>query len=740
MSAVERPVATPRASRLTSVGTKLAGATIVLILAVTAGVYLALSRSQRENLLQSKETSASAVTRLFVDSCAAGVVFGDEAAIEEELTTLGRNDDVEYAAVWSSDAAGHVKRRFGELRRRGDVDPPSQISRTTRLGRDAARVVIWSPIVDRQGDLAGGTVVAFSLARENRAIAAIERTTLLVSAAVALGLLLLLIIMARVMVVRPLGKLVAAARELEHGGKGELDIRSRDEVGQLAGAFRQMATAIRVREERIGMRNRDMRLVLDNVGQGFVTLDTAGTMSEERSRVIDEWFGSVAPATKLWDYLARIDASAAQWFEIGWAAIGEDVLPLALCLEQLPKLVQNDGRAYELAYRPIVEEERLAKLIVVITDVTARIERERAEQAQWEMMSVFRRVLSDRAALDDFFAETTKLVRTITSGSGGDEAALRRQIHTVKGNTGLFGIQSVASFCHQLEEKMADAPNGAEALSRSDLSTLSVLWERVVAMHAQLTEGGMAGQVQLEGAEYEAFLSELGARVGHEALLATAATWRFELVSKRLAVIGEQIRALGSRLGRAPIDVICEPTPLRLPPARWAGFWSAFAHAVRNTVDHGVETSAQRQAAGKPPRAVVKLSVRRDGGRVVVSIADDGRGIDWQVVAARARDRKLPHASRADLEAALFADGISTRRESTAISGRGVGLGALREVVRALGGDSFVEDAAGGGTVFRFVLPESMLEDDGAAGLADGRRVVAVSAGARSGAHHAGGV
>jgi len=596
--------------------------------------------------------------------------------------------------------------------------------------------VIWSPIVDRQGDLAGGTVVAFSLARENQAIAAIERSTLLVSTAVALGLLLLLIIMARFMVVGPLSKLVTAARELEHGGKGDVDIRSNDEVGQLAGAFRQMAVAIRVREERIGSRNRDMRLVLDNVGQGFVTLDAAGTMSEERSRVIDEWFGAVGAGTKLWDYLAGVDASVGQWFEIGWAAIGEDILPLELCIDQLPKLVQKGGRAYELAYRPILEDERFAKLIVVMTDVTVRIERERAEQAHWEMMSVFRRLLSDRSALNDFFAETTKLVRAITSGEAGDDAELRRQIHTVKGNTALFGIQSVATFCHQLEEKMADATNGADALSRSDLDELSALWERAVAMHDQLTEGGTAGRVELEGSEYDAFVKSLRTQTGHDALLATATTWRFELVSKRLAVIGEQIRALATRLGRAPVDVICEPTDLRLPPVRWGGFWSAFARAVRNTVAHGVEASAQRQASGKAPKATVKLSVRRDGARIVVSIADDGPGIDWKTVAARASDRKLPHATRADLEAALFSDGISTRRESTAISGRGVGLGALREVVRALGGRSMIEDAEGGGTVFRFALPDSMLEDDLAAARGEGRGVVAP--GARS--RHAGGV
>jgi len=713
------------------VGTKLAGSTIVLIVAVTAGVYLTLSRSQRENLLQSKEMSASAVTRLFVDSCAAGVVFGDETAVTDELTTLGRNDDVEYAAVWSTDGLGRVQKRFGELRRRGDVRPLGQAPDNVRLDREPTRVVISSPIHDRQGALVGATVVTFSLARENAAITSIERTTLLVSTAVACGLVLLLMIMARVVVVGPLGKLVAAAQELEHGGKGEVDIRTSDEVGQLAHAFRRMGGAIRVREERIGARNRDMRLVLDNVGQGFVTLDVTGAMSQERSRVIDEWFGAADAGTKLWDYLARVDASVAQWFQIGWDAIGEDVLPLSLCLDQLPKLVKKDGRAYELAYRPIVEDDRLTKLIVVITDITSRIERERAEQAQWEMMSVFRRVLSDRAALDDFFAETSKLVRTIMDAPGGDDADLRRQIHTVKGNTALFGIQSVATFCHQLEEKLAEAPSGTEALSQADRDALGILWERAVAMHAQLTEGGISGRVELEDREYEAFLSELRARAAHDVLLAMAGAWRFEPVSKRLAVISEQLRALANRLGRAPVDVICAPTSLRLPPAKWGSFWSAFAHVVRNTVDHGVETAAARQAEAKPPRALVKLSVRHDGQRVVVSIGDDGPGVDWQAIAARARDRGLPHATRSDLEAALFCDGISTRSETTATSGRGVGLGALREVVRGLGGHIDIETGEGGGSAFHFVLPDSMLVDDAPAARADGQRAAAASADAR---------
>jgi len=98
----------------------------------------------------------------------------------------------------------------------------------------------------------------------------------------------------------------------------------------------------------------------------------------------------------------------------------------------------------------------------------------------------------------------------------------------------------------------------------------------------------------------------------------------------------------------------------------------------------------------------------------------------------------LERDPQADLVAALFCDGVSTRRESTAISGRGVGLGALQTVVRELGGKCEIESAANGGTTFRFILPESML-DDVAASHGEDRRAIAASGGAVSGAHDRGG-
>jgi signal transduction histidine kinase len=692
------------AGKFLTVGTKLAGATVALVLVVTAGVYFKLSRYQRENLLGAKEMAAAAVGRLFADSCAAPVVFSDETAIKDSLATLGRNDDIEYAAIWSVDRAGKVGKRLGELAR-GAPEVVTFVPATIVSERRRDRVFLLSPVHAPDGGVVAVAVMAFSLTRENAAIAAVERQTLIVSALIAAGLTALLLAIARLAIVKPLGKLVFAAQKLEEGSVIPVDVHSNDEIGQLAAAFRSMAVAIQSREEHIRTRNRDMRLVLDNVGQGFVTLDLDGKMSDERSRVVDEWFGSPPAGATFWDFLRPIEESVSHWFEMGWATVREDIMPLELCLEQLPRCVRKEASAFELSYRPIMNGERVDKVIVVITDVTARIERERAEQTQREVMSLFHRILSDRPAFEGFFAEATGLVDAIEAFDGSDLGLLKRQIHTLKGNTALFGIESVATFCHELETRIDESP---ELFGEHQKERLRLLWLKVIELRSRFVNDG-DGRIEIDREEYDAFLKDLGRRVEHGVLLATASTWTFERASRRLSLFGEQIGHLGARLGKARINVRLDETKIRLPPALWGPFWSAFAHVVRNAVDHGIETKEERVRACKPEVGTISLGVAHEGPHVIVTLRDDGRGIDWTRISERAKARCMPHETRQDLEEALFAEGLSTRVDATMTSGRGLGLATIRDLVRQMHGRIEIDSLAGKGTTFRFILPQTML-------------------------------
>ncbi len=134
-------------------------------------------------------------------------------------------------------------------------------------------------------------------------------------------------------------------------------------------------------------------------------------------------------------------------------------------------------------------------------------------------------------------------------------------------------------------------------------------------------------------------------------------------------------------------------------------------HLVRNSLDHALEPPAEREAAGKPPTGVLELSARQAGGNVVITVRDDGRGIDPAHVAAKACERGLiaPDAvDSVDMARAielLFAPGFSTADQTSDISGRGVGMDAVRTALRSLGGAVVMTSEKGVGTTVQVRLP-----------------------------------
>src|SRR6185312_16603882 len=95
----------------------------------------------------------------------------------------------------------------------------------------------------------------------------------------------------------------------------------------------------------------------------------------------------------------------------------------------------------------------------------------------------------------------------------------------------------------------------------------------------------------------------------------------------------------------------------------------------------------------------------RTDDALVVCVRDEGRGIDWDRLAEVARAAGMPASTPAELEAVLFQDGISSRREVTDVSGRGVGMGAARDACIELGGSVAVASERGAGTTFTFTIP-----------------------------------
>jgi signal transduction histidine kinase len=461
-------------------------------------------------------------------------------------------------------------------------------------------------------------------------------------------------------------------------------------------------------EKIVKKRTDDLRLVLDNVGQGFLSIDLDGTLSSERSAIVDTWFGPFVPGKKLWEYVTGLEPGMPEWFRLGWEAVVEDVLPLDMAVGQLPKRWKVGARSYALDYRPVMASGKLSRIVLVISDVTAELERERFEAEQRDFLRVFEHIVKDKKGFQAFFTEGSEIVSNIIADEGpGNE--LRRQIHTLKGNSALFGLSRLAAFCHDLESGMAEGEN---VISAEDRGRLGEMWGTLVANLRALLGRDQSSLVEVEHEEYTSILTALAGDVGREEIAWRIRAWEFEVADRSLSRVAGQARAIAARLGKSAPEVVIEANDVRLLPERWAEFWAAFTHVVRNAVDHGLETAAERTQAGKPAAGRIQLRASLANDELAIEISDDGRGIDWQLVRQRASAMGLPCAKQEDLVEAMFHDGLTTRRDVSEFSGRGIGMGAVRAVCARMGGTVEIASTPGAGTTVRFVWPEMLQRID----------------------------
>jgi two-component system chemotaxis sensor kinase CheA len=140
-------------------------------------------------------------------------------------------------------------------------------------------------------------------------------------------------------------------------------------------------------------------------------------------------------------------------------------------------------------------------------------------------------------------------------------------------------------------------------------------------------------------------------------------------------------------------------------------------HMVRNALDHGLETGAERVALGKPETGTVSLRAFHQGGKVVIELRDDGRGLNREKILAKAREKGLVPAEAQlgpdEILQLIFLPGFSTAEKVTAVSGRGVGMDVVRRNLERLRGEVAIATEAGRGTVFTITLPLTMAIIDG---------------------------
>jgi two-component system chemotaxis sensor kinase CheA len=686
---------------------------VALMVAVVGSLALYLASQQIAAMSAALRTKATTYGSVMASQTTSAVAFSDRETAREVLQSIDADPDVASVVLHGSNGA--------ELYARGEATPGIPVTGVTahRAIDTASRIIAVVPVVSLEGPR-GVLVIELSTESLRAARDHVHRLAFVTGfAALGCGAI------AAWLIARQLARRLRAIANVAGAVAGgdltqqPIDDQRRDEIGVLATAFNAMLAQIKQllahvqemarkeqdrleslvaqRTAQLDQRNAEMRLVFDEVDQGLFMVDLDGTLATERSAAVERLLGPVPASGKLIEYVGSFAPELADWFALQWDMLIEGHLPPELCLAQLPARFDIAHRHLELAYK-LTDANGRPRVLVVITDVTASVQRHRAERDERETASLLSRMLRGRVGFLAFHAEATGYIAGIAAGVRSD-AEFLRMVHTLKGIAALEGISSISENCHTLETAIAD---GDDASARTAARAICDRWELVTGKLSPLIAAASA-RVELSPHDLASIEAAIRRSAGMTELLAIVDSWRHERVELRLQRFADDAHVLAARLGKGPIDVVVDVTDdLRLPSERWGGFWAAFVHAVRNAIDHGFESLDDRTAAGKNQVAQLTLRAGRRGDEIAIEIEDRGRGIDWTKVSERARSRGLPAASQADLIEALFHDGLSTRDVASEISGRGIGLSALRHACAASGGHITIISRPGAGTTVGF--------------------------------------
>ena len=257
------------------------------------------------------------------------------------------------------------------------------------------------------------------------------------------------------------------------------------------------------------------------------------------------------------------------------------------------------------------------------------------------------------------------------------------------------------------------AAKGATSI-RVDLSRVdrlvNMVGELVItqAMLAeQMSNGGQRGQWTKGSEELAAQTRQL-----QECVMAI----RMQPVRSVFARMPRLVRDISAKLGRK-VRLVTSGDQTEVDKTVIEELADPITHMIRNAIDHGIEDAATRLAAGKPEEGTIELSASQRAGNILITIADDGAGIDRQKVLQSAiakgvvpSDIKLSEEETYNL---IFAPGFSTAAKVTEVSGRGVGMDVVRRNISGIGGRIQIQSTLGKGTRFTLVIPLTLAVLDG---------------------------
>lgn len=517
-----------------------------------------------------------------------------------------------------------------------------------------------------------------------------------------------------------------------------------DEIGHSIVAFNGMIEKIQENAAQLKQKTADIQAMLQNMQQGILTVVEGGVVHAEYSAYLETIFETSDIAGR--DLMALVfDDSAigadarSQVDAAVHACLGEDSMNFEfnehLLVNEVAKRMP-DGREkwLDLSWSAITDEtDTVVRLMLCVRDVTEIREltaQAGEQQRRLEMIGEILSISQDKFhdfvhSAKGFLSENERMIRQHERADHSIVAALFRNMHTIKGNARTYSLQHLTNIVHEAEQaydslRRADGgPEWNRDALMDDLARVREAVEHYATINAVTL--GRSGDAVQGGADFlmveRAHISE-SLRVLDGADPANAADWHAarDAVRRMLSQLGtqgigdalggviESLPSLAAELGKPAPVVHIDSHGQRVRSEIVATLKNVFMHLLRNAIDHGIESSDERRAAGKAASGTIDIAVGVGGGELWFVLSDDGRGLALDRIRGIARERGWIDA---DHDAALsddavaeliFRPGFSTASAVTEVSGRGVGMDAVRNFLKRDGGDialRFTDDRVG---------------------------------------------
>ncbi len=406
----------------------------------------------------------------------------------------------------------------------------------------------------------------------------------------------------------------------------------------LADANATLEHKVEARTLALAKRETSVRRLLDGLEEGVVSMNPDGTLRQERSLAVERWFGPQTSATQhAWSYFFSESEDQQALLEMGLEQIQDGFLPFELCVDQLPARTHFQDRVYQIRYQPEYLDGSLEAILMILTDVTAMLEAERLQKEARCFQELIERALCDPCGFQQFLQGGEVLLESLKRTE--EEATVKHVLHTLKGNSAIFGFEPMAELCHEIEDALEERE--VALLMGPELQRLALLWDSMRKRIAVFLEDRNDACVILRH-EIQAWRAAIERGEDPADLLRQLDTWLLEPTRVNLERVAQHTHRLARRMGHE-IEVDIQSHGVYTEPGFAKEVWNEAIHLIRNALVHGIESETEREQLGKPTRGKITLATDLDEDRALhIRISDDGRGIDWERLSERAQALGLP--------------------------------------------------------------------------------------------------